>query len=213
MARLPYTRSVFINCPFDADYRDLLHALVFAIHDCGFVARTALEVQDVGEIRLHKIIGLIGASKFGFHDLSRVELDGANNLPRFNMPLELGLFLGAYHYGDRKQLSKVCLVADAERLRYQKFISDIAGQDPVEHKNSPAELIRVTRNWLRTHTRDRIPGDVTLAARFELFREDLPKVVERAGLSLDTLIYVDLASIVVDWIKAHPLNAKTTTRS
>jgi hypothetical protein len=37
-----YEYSVFVNCPFDAEYRPLFHAIVFAIHDCGFAARSAL---------------------------------------------------------------------------------------------------------------------------------------------------------------------------
>jgi hypothetical protein len=32
-----------------------------------------------------------------------VQLDAANRLPRFNMPLELGLFLGAQEYGSGAQ--------------------------------------------------------------------------------------------------------------
>ena len=38
-----YDVSVFLNCPFDDAYRPLLHAALFAIQDCGFIARTALE--------------------------------------------------------------------------------------------------------------------------------------------------------------------------
>ena len=35
-----YDVSVFLNCPFDDGYRSLLHAALFAIQDCGFIART-----------------------------------------------------------------------------------------------------------------------------------------------------------------------------
>ena len=54
MANSEYSESVFINCPFDTDYVDMLDALVFAVHDCGFVARCALEVEDASESRLTK---------------------------------------------------------------------------------------------------------------------------------------------------------------
>ena len=33
----PYDSCVFINCPFDASYRQLFRALVFTIQDCGFM--------------------------------------------------------------------------------------------------------------------------------------------------------------------------------
>lgn len=43
------------------------------------------------------------------------------------MPLELGTFLGAKHFGSEIQKKKTCLILDKEKFRYQKFISDIAG--------------------------------------------------------------------------------------
>src|SRR3990170_5195013 len=43
-----YEDSVFINCPFDSEYRAIFYALVFAVYDCGYVARCALEVDDSG---------------------------------------------------------------------------------------------------------------------------------------------------------------------
>jgi len=46
-----------------------------------------------------KLYGLIEACRYGIHDLSRTELDKSHQLPRFNMPLELGIFLGARRYG------------------------------------------------------------------------------------------------------------------
>jgi hypothetical protein len=41
--------------------------------------------------------------------------------------LELSLFLGAKHYGNRQQKSKRALILNREQYRYQRFISDIAG--------------------------------------------------------------------------------------
>jgi hypothetical protein len=87
--------GVFINCPFDAAYRPLFEGIVFAVHDCGYIARCSLEVTDASQVRIEKISGIIASCKFGIHDISRTELDAATRLPRFNMPLELGMFLGA----------------------------------------------------------------------------------------------------------------------
>ena len=70
-----YDRSVFINAPFDPDYAPIFDALVFAVHDCGFVARCALEDDDGARIRVAKIYDLIEACRFGIHDVSRTELD------------------------------------------------------------------------------------------------------------------------------------------
>jgi hypothetical protein len=43
-----YRDSVFLNVPFDKKYARLFDALIFAVYDCGFVARSAREVEDSG---------------------------------------------------------------------------------------------------------------------------------------------------------------------
>lgn len=108
-----YTDNVFLNCPFDDRYLPIRNAILFAVFDCGFVPRYALEIDDSGEVRFAKIQLLIAESKFGIHDISRTELDPSTNLPRFNMPLELGVFIGAKQYGSSKQKNKNSLI-----LRY-----------------------------------------------------------------------------------------------
>lgn len=57
---------------------------------CGYRVRCALEEDDSGNIRLDKLVALIRESPRSIHDLSRIEL-GENDLPRFNMPFELGM--------------------------------------------------------------------------------------------------------------------------
>ena len=93
-----FTESVFVNFPFDDNYLELFRGLIFTVYYCGFFPRTALEDNSATEHRLDKIYSMIEESKYGIHDLSRVELDPDNNLPRFNMPFELGLFLGCNKY-------------------------------------------------------------------------------------------------------------------
>ena len=112
-----YSKDVFINCPFDAHYKKVFEAIVFAVFDCGFQPRCALELDDGAQIRFSKISRIIGDCRFGIHDISKTELDESNGLPRFNMPLELGMFLGAKQYGSKKQKKKVCLILDRENYR------------------------------------------------------------------------------------------------
>ena len=116
-----YNLNAFINCPFDDDYADLFSAIVFTVHDCGFVARCAQEDNNAGRVRVDKILEIIGECRVGIHDISRVALDLKSKLPRFNMPLELGLFLGAKQYGSGRQKDKVCLVLEKERYRFRCF--------------------------------------------------------------------------------------------
>src|SRR5215467_2621272 len=110
MASPRYEDCVFLNVPFDGRYETVLRALVFTVHDCGFVARCAREIDDSGQVRLDKIYDLISMSKYGIHDLSRTGLDKTYRLPRFNMPLELGIFLGAKRYGKGRDKEKLCLI-------------------------------------------------------------------------------------------------------
>ncbi len=145
-----YSRQVFLNCPFDDGYRPIYEAIIFAVLHCGFVIRCARERDDSGETRIGKIVEIIRESQFGIHDISRVECDEVNGLPRFNMPLELGLFLGAKSFsGEKQQKRKRCLILDSEPYRYQKFISDIAGQDIRSHGGVPLEALKQTRNCWR----------------------------------------------------------------
>lgn len=199
---LHYGASVFINCPFDTEYGALLDAIVFAVHDCGFIARCALEIRDTSEVRLNRIIGLIRACRFGIHDISRTELDPVNRLPRFNMPLELGLFLGAKAFGGRPHASKVCLVLDTEQYRYQRFCSDIAGQDPSAHRGDPVRAIRVVRDWLRPYSAARIPGGQQIVERYATFRAQLPSMLVNAGLDTE-IIFADYSALVTEWLEAN----------
>ena len=90
-----FETNVFINCPFDDGYQPLLRAIVFTVLSCGFSARSAMEENDAGAVRMDKIKRLIRESRLAIHDISRTELDVTSGLPRFNMPFELGLDSGS----------------------------------------------------------------------------------------------------------------------
>ena len=214
MTRAPatpkYEDNVFVNCPFDSEYEPIFHAILFAVHDCGCVARCALEADDSGDIRIEKILAIIVQCKFGIHDISRTELN-EHNLPRFNMPLELGLFLGARRFG-RGRAKKITLILDTERYRYREFCSDISGQDIQPHKKDAIECIKVVRNWLRSNKPEvRIPGGNVIAKRYERFREDLPKLKQEMQLG-DDLIFADYVSLLI-WVaegkRLEPLTTAT----
>lgn len=199
-----YSRSVFLNFPFDPGYDPIFEAIVFAVSDCGFSPCCAKEHEDGGQPRIQKIQRLIGQCRFGIHDISRTELDGVNNLPRFNMPFELGLFLGARQWGDRQQRRKVALVLDSEPHRYQKFLSDIAGQDIRAHGNKPDEVIRVVRNWLSNNSRRMaMPSGSIVHQRYEAFTQDMPALCAAQKLVKDDLTFNDLCRLITAWIKVN----------
>lgn len=194
--------SVFINCPFDSDYWPIFEAIVFCIVDCGFVPRSALELTDSGEVRVHKLRDLIRACKYAVHDLSRVELSPSTGLPRFNMPFELGLDLGARFYGTPLLQTKRCLILEATPYANQKVISDLAGQDPRYHKNSPAEAIQVVRDWLQgASDRKTVPGPARITVRFAAFSRVIPHLATTAGLDRTKLSFIDYVLMVEEWLK------------
>ena len=210
-----YTDNVFINCPFDTAYKPLFDAIVFAVHDCGFMARCALEEEDTSQVRIDKIYNIIADCRYGIHDISRTELDEISGLPRFNMPLELGIFLGAKKFGAEEQNRKNCLVLDREPYRYQQFISDIAGQDIQVHNNSPETVIKAARNWLRaTSRRQTLPSGNIIWERYQNFMRDLPQMAQNFQLEINDLIFNDYVWLLGKWLVAEtsPLSKQHSRR-
>ena len=179
----------------------MFHAMVFAIYRCGFRSRCALEVRDSSEQRVRKIEKIISECPIGIHDISRTEPDKANNLPRFNMPFELGLFLGARAFGTGEQKKKTCLVLDSEPYRYQKFLSDIAGQDISSHEGRIDRLIDAVRNFLNAQFPERpLPASSVLHSDYLKFQGRLPELCAEAELNEDELEYIDYAWLAADYV-------------
>ena len=205
VAEPDYDRSIFINCPFDERYRPLFQALIFAVSDCGYIPHCALEVYDSGQVRIEKIFALIERCRFGIHDISRTELDPGSDLPRFNMPLELGIFLGAQRFGVREHKRKISLIFDKERYRYQRFISDISGQDVAAHGDDTYTLISMVRDWLSTASGgDAMPGGRAIATRFAAFQLYLPSVCARLHLHVEELTFANYANMIRTWLIEQP---------
>jgi hypothetical protein len=199
-----YDRSVFINCPFDRRYQPLFHAVVFTVFECDYVPRCALEAYDSGLVRIDNIFHIVGECRLGIHDISRTELDRGSRLPRFNMPLELGMFLGAQRFGTGRQKQKNCLVLDRERYRYQQFISDIAGQDISAHGNDRTKLIGVVRGWLQAASGARmLPGGAAIRRRLDAFEAELPTLCRVLRLRVSELTFSDYSNVVSTWLKAQ----------
>jgi len=186
-------RNVFINCPFDEEYAPCFEALVFTITACGYVARCALEDRDGAKIRFAKLAKLIRECRRTIHDLSRVELN-INDLPRFNMPFELGLVLGAKHFGTRAQREKSALIMVRQQFVLSEYLSDLAGNDPEAHRDNPREVVRIVSRYLhRTPDGALLPGGPQwLFDKFTLFRaEGLPTSAAAANRTLNECRPID----------------------
>jgi hypothetical protein len=208
MPKIPidFSKNVFINCPFDLHYTYLFNAIVFTVHDIGFRPRCALEASNAGQFRLNKILDIISECKYSIHDLSRTELDATSGLPRFNMPLELGLDLGCKRFGKSHQIEKVSLILDIELFRYQKFISDISGQDVFAHGGKDKEVVERVRNWLSLELDPRIiivPGGDMIFQRYQAFQVALPVFCKKLNWNPRELPFADFSYAAATWISEN----------
>jgi len=198
-----YNYNVFVNCPFDIRYRKLFRAIVFTVIDCGFVPKCAKELTDSSVERIDKLFDLIGQCRLGIHDISRTQLDSENRLPRFNMPLELGMYLGAKRFGSHEQRKKNCIIMDKERFRYQKFISDIGGKDIAAHSNDVYKIIKVVRDWLGTSSKALIPGANKIFEKYDDFLRQLPQQCKGVDLVPKELTFVDYRLLAEEWLDKY----------
>lgn len=200
MKRDEYFRNVFINCPFDSPYKPIFEAVVFAIRACAFQPRCARERLNSAEVRIDRIASLIAESRYSIHDLSRVELDEKNQLPRFNMPFELGIDFGCRRFSP-DCADKTALILTAGPHDYQKYISDLAGQDPLDHGNDPLQAIKQVRNWLRTESgTSEIPAAANIARLYNEFRLELPSIASELGHDPKDLLFADFCDMIDKWL-------------
>lgn len=182
---------LFVNCPFDQRFLSLFNAIAFTVTFCGLTVRSALEVSDSGDLRLRKIMRLLETSRYSIHDISRVELEPDSRLPRFNMPIELGIAIGMRELG-RKSLRDHCLlVLDSERYRYQKFASDLAGVDIAEHGSRPDDAIVAVREFLSTRAENHVASASVIVDAHAAFQGELPAMAKSQKQTITELNFVD----------------------
>jgi hypothetical protein len=198
-----YRLNVFINCPFDPTYQPLFYAVVFAVQIAGFKPRCALEASNAGTFRLQKIKNIIAECNYGIHDISRTELS-PYRLPRFNMPLELGIDLGCKEFGSVRQQNKSFLVMDTTEHRYERFISDIKGQDIKGHGRSAKRIINHVRDWLSAESHiSNMPGGDYMYKRYQAFQKELPLLCKEARLNIKKLTFGDFVKIARVWLEEN----------
>lgn len=145
---MSFEKNVFINCPFDEEYKLLLKPIIFTIIYCGLHPKIS-ESEDSGETRIKRIEKLIEESKYSIHDISRMKAASKGEIARFNMPFELGLDFGCKRFKGGQHSEKKSLILDIGKYRYHKAISDISGNDIAFHNFKPENAIREVRNWLK----------------------------------------------------------------
>lgn len=185
MARPRRIQSVFLNIPYDEQFENLYLAYIVGVTQLGLAVKATLGVPNQG--RLDTIIGLIEKSDFSIHDLSRIELSAG--IPRFNMPVELGLALYRSHATNGKHR---VFVFESKIYRTQRSTSDINGIDPQIHRGNPKGVMTGLRNILRQS------GDVTtvpeMLASYRTVKKRLPEFKRNAGSQslFEASVFADL---------------------
>jgi hypothetical protein len=172
MARRKRIDSVFLNIPYDKEFEDLYLAYIVGLTQLGLRVNATLAIPNQG--RLDTIIGLIAECNFSIHDLSRIET--SKGVPRFNMPVELGLALYRSHATGGKHR---VYVFESKSYRAQRSTSDINGIDPQIHHGTAKGVMAGLRNIFRQ------PSDVTtvpeMLLSYRAVKRKLPELRRNAG--------------------------------
>ena len=196
-----FDSNVFVNCPFDDDYRQLLLSVVFTVKTLGFTPRLSLERNDSGETRIDKILNLIRESKFGIHDLSRIISSGSNEHYRMNMPFELGIDYGCQKLKGDVWSRKKILILEKEKYRYQKALSDLSGSDIKNHDDDPIKAIIAVRSWFVPSEIERAPSGKMIWTDFNEFQAFIHDelVINDGHDSVDEVEVIEIISIMDSW--------------
>jgi hypothetical protein len=204
-----FEKNVFVNCPFDDNYRQLLIGIIFTLKYFDYNPRLSLERADSGESRIEKILGLIEGSKFGIHDLSRIVSTKSNEHYRMNMPFELGIDYGCQKLKGGKWGNKKILILEKEKFRFQKAISDLSGSDIKNHDDEPMKIIYAVRDWLVTEELQRGSSGKKIWNNFNEFEAYLyDEVVEKDGHeSTDEVPIPEVIHHISNWFQKERGNA------
>lgn len=191
-----FDRSVFVNCPFDDDYRQLLLSILFTVKFLGYEPRLTLQLSDAGVTRLAHIIELIQSCRFGIHDLSRILSTKRGEHTRMNMPFELGVDYGCKEFKRGRWSEKKILVLEREKYRYRVALSDLSGSDIMSHNDDPMELTKAVRDWFVTEELGTGPSHTKIWYDFNDFSSDLEEKLEAEGHQPDDYERVPIAEIM-----------------
>ena len=175
MPPLPDPNAVFLNVPYDEEFKSLYIAYIVGLYQLGLVPHLASEIPG-GDRRLNRIFGLIKSCRYSIHDLSRIELSAAPLIvPRFNMPLELGMTIT---WANLHPSRHTWFVWESEPYRLQRSASDLNGTDPYIHNGTPEGVLRELSNAFR---RDRMPSVPGMLDDYRFVDNNLNAILYKNG--------------------------------
>jgi hypothetical protein len=174
---LPDPKGVFLNIPYDEEFRSLYIAYIVGLCQLGMVPHLASEIPGGGR-RLDRIFELIQSRRYSIHDLSRVEVSVApTDVPRFNMPLELGMTIAWEKLNPGRH---DWFVWESERGRIQRSASDLDGTDAYIHKGTPEGVLSELRN---AFPRDKMPSVSEILKIYRFVYDQLNAILLKHGTS------------------------------
>lgn len=200
-----FDRSVFINCPFDADFAPLLEALFFTLILLGYKPRIANEQINTIDARMARIEQIITACEFSIHDLSRCMASHEGEYYRLNMPFELGIDYGLRLYGEDRLRNKKILILSEIAFSRNIALSDLSGCDAEVHSADQETLIRRVRNWFRSQSGGRLPHANKIFGQFLGFQEWHYEKELAHGASKEDILNMpvrELLDAIEDWDQA-----------
>jgi hypothetical protein len=199
--------SVFINCPFDEEYKTLLRPMLFTLVYVGLTPRLASEESDSLEQRIEKILRLIKACKYSIHDLSRLKADKPKQFFRMNMPFELGVDYGCRRIASNHLRTKRSLILEKKRYDIQKALSDLNGVDIKSHDNNPARTVQALQHWLiETVGLTKVDSPSVIWDKFNKFNYDFYERRKAQGYSKGDLKMMPVPlyiQFIKQWITAN----------
>jgi hypothetical protein len=202
-----FEKNVFVNCPFDDRYHEILRPLLFTIVYLGFQPKIARERSDSGELRINKICELISRSKYSIHDLSRLKATKKNELYRLNMPFELGIEYGCRYFASNHLKEKKCLILEQGTHDFVLALSDLSGVDIKSHENDPVKVVRAIRNWfVETVGLRRVDGPTAIWFQFAYFTLELYNQRKKEGFSeedLNMMPIPEYIDFIEGWIRSQ----------
>ncbi len=171
--------TAFINCSFDAKYRDIFDALVFAVSYCGIWPVVALSRTGHGKPRMLFLHDMFLRCTLLLHEVT--ETPSATDGCRHNTISELSYAMGLGRGAD-------CLIFASSASVFYKTTSDWRLLDIEEHGNDPELLVRKAVSAIAVN----MPGhqntllDVSQAVEmYRYFRQTFAELCERIGVGSD----------------------------
>lgn len=180
-----------------------MKSLVFTILYLDLTPRIS-QTRSSSRSRIEQIMEHIEESMYGIHDLSRSKALKDGELPRFNMPYELGLDIGCVRYGGARHRNKKVMILETDQYHYQKVLSDISGQDIFSHLDNPEVLVRKVRDWFSNNNlAAALPGPSKIWAAYNQFCAHLVVKLESEGYGPDEIDNAQIGDVIKfakDWI-------------